>query len=137
MLHLGIVYLTTQRMMVTILLTCGKHLYDWLNSLTEDVWAHKTSLIQPLFIEVLVLSQKSKRSCNLCDMGIDFASFYDLWVGFGILELFWECCIFLFFLFMTIFLQTLRLYFLFLILIMCTRVDLSIILPRWMNQIYT
>jgi len=32
----------------------------------------------------------------LCAMSIDFASFYDFWVGFWILELFGKCCIFCF-----------------------------------------
>ena len=32
----------------------------------------------------------------LCVMGIDFASFYNFWVGFRILELFWEYSIFCF-----------------------------------------
>jgi hypothetical protein len=34
-----------------------------------DVWAHKTNLTLPLFIEVLVASQESERSC-ICVLGI-------------------------------------------------------------------
>ena len=35
---------------VDILLTCGRHLHDRIISVRWDVWAHKTSLTQPLFI---------------------------------------------------------------------------------------
>ena len=51
---------------VDILLTCGKHLHDRIISLrgeiwTGEVWAHKTNLTLPHFIEVPVL-QESQRS---------------------------------------------------------------------------
>ena len=130
----------TQRMnnflRVSILLACRKHLYDRLNSLTGDIWAHKTSLIPPLFIEVLVLSQKSKRSC-ICVLWV---SILPLSTIFGLDSGFWNCSestVYFVFHFYDYLLQTLRFYFLFLVLIMCTCVDLSIILPPRMNQIYT
>ena len=42
-------------------LTWRKHLHDSLISEKEEVWAHKISLTQPLFIKVPVPSQKSER----------------------------------------------------------------------------
>jgi hypothetical protein len=130
----------TQRMnnflRVSILLACRKHLYDRLNSLTGDIWAHKTSLIPPLFIEVLVPSQKSKRSC-ICVLWV---SILPLSTIFGLDSGFWNCSEsteYFVFHFYDYLLQTLRFYFLFLVLIMCTCGDLSIILPPRMNQIYT
>jgi hypothetical protein len=54
---------------VDILLTNGKHLHDRIISVRGEVWAHKTSLASPLFIEVHVPSQESVR-------GIDFPSFH-------------------------------------------------------------
>jgi hypothetical protein len=53
-----------------ILLTYGKCLHDSIMSRGE-VWAHRTSLTLPLFIEVLAPSQE--RSC-LCVVGVDFNS---------------------------------------------------------------
>ena len=41
------------------------HLHDHIISLKRDVWAHKTSLTQPLFIEVPVPSHESEQSCLL------------------------------------------------------------------------
>jgi len=46
-------------------LTCTKHLHDRISSLRGEVCAYKASLTPPYFIEVLVPSQKSERSC-LC-----------------------------------------------------------------------
>ena len=43
--------------------------------LFTKVWAHKTSLAPPLFIEAPVPSQESERSC-ICVRVINFASFY-------------------------------------------------------------
>jgi hypothetical protein len=46
---------------VDILLPNGKHLHDRIISVRGEVWAHKTSLTSPLFIEVHVPSQESAR----------------------------------------------------------------------------
>ena len=48
---------------VNIFLTCGKYLHDRIISLRREILAHKTSLPPPPFIEVLVLSHESERSC--------------------------------------------------------------------------
>ena len=48
--------LFAQDLRVCILFTCGKRLHDHIISLREEVWAHKTSLTLPLFIEVPVPS---------------------------------------------------------------------------------
>jgi len=40
----------------------------------HHVWAHKTSLTPPLFIEVPVPSQKNERSC-ICVLGISIFPF--------------------------------------------------------------
>lgn len=45
------------------LVTCGKHVHDGIISLRGEVLAHMTSLIPPLFIEVMVPSNESERSC--------------------------------------------------------------------------
>ena len=39
---------------IVILLACEKHLHDRILLLREKIWAHKTNLIPPLFIEVSV-----------------------------------------------------------------------------------
>ena len=72
-------------MRIDILLTRVKHLHDRIISLRREVWAHKTSLISPLFIELPVTNQESAPSCNLCVNGIDFASSYYFSIGF------WKC----------------------------------------------
>ena len=46
---------------VHFLLTRGKHLQDQIISLRDQIWAHRTSLTPPLFIEVPVPSQESER----------------------------------------------------------------------------
>jgi hypothetical protein len=46
-----------------------KHVHDHIISLRGGVWAHKTSLSPPLFIEVPVQSQESKQLC-ICVFGI-------------------------------------------------------------------
>ena len=48
---------------VYILLTFGKHLYDHIISIREEIWAHEISLAQPIVIEVPVPSQESEHSC--------------------------------------------------------------------------
>ena len=58
-------------MMVVILLSCGKHLHNYNISLGEEVWVHKTSLTQPLSIEVSVPRQESERSC-IYVLGVSF-----------------------------------------------------------------
>jgi hypothetical protein len=67
---------------IVILRICGKHLNDRIISLRGDVWANKSSLIPPYFIEVPVQYQDSERSCHVCVRGIDFASFYDFDIWF-------------------------------------------------------
>ena len=49
------------------------------------VWAHKTSLNPPLFIEMSGQNQDSERYVYLCARGIEFVSFYDFSIGF------WNC----------------------------------------------
>jgi hypothetical protein len=61
-------------MMVAILLSCGKHLHNHNISLGEEVWVHKTSLTQPLSIEVSVPRQESERSC-IYVLGVSFFLF--------------------------------------------------------------
>ena len=51
-----------------ILLTCRKHLYDRIIPLNEEVWAHKTRLTPPLFIELPVPNHESQRLC-ICMLG--------------------------------------------------------------------
>ena len=64
-----------------ILFTCEKHLHDYIISLRGKVWAHKTSLTQPLYIEVPVSSQESERSCMYV-LAISFClCFYNISVG--------------------------------------------------------
>ena len=41
------------------LATCGMHLHDRINLLRGEVWAHKTSLTLPFFIEISIPSQES------------------------------------------------------------------------------
>jgi hypothetical protein len=52
---------------VLIPLIRGKHLHDRIISLRGEVWAHKTSLTPPLFIEVSVL----RHVMHLCVRIID------------------------------------------------------------------
>ena len=51
---------------------------------SEVVWAQKTSLNAPLFIEVSLLSRKVRSRLFMCQ-GIDFASFCDFFIEF------WNC----------------------------------------------
>jgi hypothetical protein len=60
---------------VDILLTCGKHVHDRIISLREEVWAYKTSLIQPPLIEVSVPNQEHGPSC-ICLLVISWAVMY-------------------------------------------------------------
>ena len=88
---------------VSILLTCRKRLHDHIISLKRKVWAHKTSLTLPLFIEVPVPNQESERSwmyvrgCNR----IDFASLYyfDHLFDFGIVPTVWYILFFILFIY--------------------------------------
>ena len=48
---------------VSILLTCGKHLYDVIVSPRGEVYKHITILTLPLLIEVPVPNKESGRSC--------------------------------------------------------------------------
>jgi hypothetical protein len=56
-------------MRVSILLTCGKHLYDCNISLREEVWTHKAGLTPPLVIELYEGSRDIERSC-ICVFGV-------------------------------------------------------------------
>ena len=47
---------------VGILFACGRHLYDPIISLRQEILVHKISLTLPLFIEVTLPSQESERS---------------------------------------------------------------------------
>ena len=67
------------------LLTCGKHLYVCIISLKGDIWAHKTSLTPPFFIEAPAPSQESKRWC-IDVFGVSICLFLPCW--YLILELF-------------------------------------------------
>ena len=79
---------------VGILPTYENHFHDRIISLRGQVWAHKTSLTPPLFINVSVPSLKSERSC-ICVLG------YQLYLYFTILifdfEFFRQCVFFVFF----------------------------------------
>ena len=66
-----IYYITTFCITVAILLSYGKHLHNHNISLWEEAWVHKTSLTQPLTIEVSVPSQESERSC-IYVLGVSF-----------------------------------------------------------------
>ena len=78
---------------VDIYLTNGKHLHDRIISVRGEVWAHKTILASPLFIEVHVPSQESVRSF-LCVLWYRFSLFHRFW--HLILEMFRQCGIFCF-----------------------------------------
>ena len=58
---------------IGILFTCRKHLHDRFIS-QEVVWAHKTGLTLPRFIEVTLPSQESKRS-SICVFGSSICVF--------------------------------------------------------------
>jgi len=71
--------------MVGTLLTCGKNRHDRIISLRGEVWTHKTSLTPPLYIEVPVPTEECEWSC-ICMLGLsNFASIYDLSIGY------WNC----------------------------------------------
>jgi len=53
-------------MRVDILLTCGEHLLDRINSLRGKVWFHKSRLTPPLSINVPVPNPESQSLCTLC-----------------------------------------------------------------------
>ena len=76
------------------LLICRKHLHDCINSLRGEVWAHKSSLTPPLFLEVSVSSQESGWT-SISVSGFDFC----LILRFFLLdfEMFRQCGIYLFF----------------------------------------
>jgi len=66
---------------VGFLLTRAKHLHKRIISRSGEIWAHKTNLTPPHFMEVHAsVSNESERSC-ICELsqlkGIDLASFYD------------------------------------------------------------
>ena len=74
---------------VGILITCGKHLYDYIISLRGQVWAHKISLTPPLLIEVPVPRQESERSC-ICVLGVLILPLYTIFLlDFGTVPTVW------------------------------------------------
>jgi len=58
--------------------------YDYVFSHKFYIWAHKTSLTPPLFIEVPEPRQEIERSCT-CVLGYIF--YFFLWFSIG----FWNC----------------------------------------------
>ena len=80
-LYYSFLYKDTVR--VGILLTRGKHLHDCIISLRGEVSAHKRSLTLPLFIEVLVPSQKVSGHVFVC-----WTYQFYLFLRFGYLILF-------------------------------------------------
>ena len=60
---------------VGILFTRGKRLNDLVMLLRVEVWANKTSLTPPLFIEVPVPGHISERSCICVLLGVLILSF--------------------------------------------------------------
>ena len=71
---------------LVLLLTSGRHLDDHIISLRRAVWALKTSLNLPPFIEMPMPSQESELTC-ICVLGV---------FGSTILELFFDIFCFLF-----------------------------------------
>ena len=57
-----------------ILPTYANYLKIRISSLIGEVWAHRTSLTPPLFIEEYVPSQESERSC-ICELVLSILSF--------------------------------------------------------------
>jgi hypothetical protein len=48
------------------IISCCKHLHNYIIPLRGKIWAHKISLTLPLFIEVPVPSQGSKQVIYVC-----------------------------------------------------------------------
>ena len=79
---------------VDILLTCGKHVHDGIISLREEVWAHKTSLIQPPLIEVSVPNQEHGPSC-ICLLVISILLLFTILIfDLGIVPTVWYLFVF-------------------------------------------
>jgi hypothetical protein len=55
--------------MVVILLTCGKHLHDFIVLVMGEDLAHSTSLIPTYFIEVPVAIQQKQGPC-ICKLHV-------------------------------------------------------------------
>jgi len=85
---------------VGILLTCGKQLHYRIISLRVKIWAHKVTLTSPLIIEIPILNQENERAWrHMCTRGIDCVSFFSfLRFSDWMLQLFWRCDIFCFYL---------------------------------------
>ena len=80
---------------VDILLTCEKYLYDNIISLRGKIWDHKTSLIQPHFIEVSVPRQEWERSC-ICILRVLILSLSTILIlDFRIVPTVWHFCFFI------------------------------------------
>ena len=75
--------------MPNVLLTCGKHLHDCIISTSREVWAKKTSLTLPLFIEVPVPRQENEWSC-ICVLGVLILPLSTILIfDFGIVTMVW------------------------------------------------
>ena len=86
----SVIYMLFARLYVRvgILLACGKNLHDRTISIRGEAWAHKTSLTQPLFIEVRVPIQEKEQSYT-CVLWWRFCLFLRFW--YLILKLFRQC----------------------------------------------
>jgi hypothetical protein len=73
-----------------------------ITSLRRYILAHKTSLNPPLFITIPVLDQVSVRSC-LCELAYTCRFYLILRFWYLILELLWQCGIFVFYSYESIF----------------------------------
>ena len=65
-------------------------MYYCIISIRGEVWAHKTSLTPPFFIDVPDPSSVSERSC-ICVRDIDFSAILEVFRQCGILEVFRQC----------------------------------------------
>ena len=88
------------------LITRGKHLHVRIPSLREKVWIHKTSLIPPLFIEIVSIKPEMWAVMHLWAMGtsIDFWLFPSFL--YWILEMFQQCDIIYFSFYVNLFIDS-------------------------------
>ena len=61
--YIYVIYDNAVRKVIDISFECGRHSLDHIISLGGEVWTNKTSLTPPLFNEIPVPRQESKRSC--------------------------------------------------------------------------
>jgi hypothetical protein len=72
-----------------ILMTFGENLHGRIIFLREKIWAHKTSLTPPSFIEGTVISQESEWSCIIM-LGVSILTFSMILIfDFGIGSTVW------------------------------------------------